>query len=131
MYISSGSPTGIKYEGEEGWIFVSHGKKNTLNASNPGILDSEIKENEIHLYQSNEHHGNWLDCIQSRKQPISPIEMGHRACSVALISQIAMKVPGVLKWDPKTEKFKGNDLANSMLKRQQRFPYGTDYIKGI
>ena len=131
MYISSGSPTGIKYEGEEGWIFVSHGGKNTLNASNPGILDSEIKENEIHLYQSNEHHGNWLDCIQSRKQPISPIEMGHRACSVALISQIAMKVPGVLKWDPKTEKFKGNDLANSMLKRQQRFPYGTDYIKGL
>jgi len=130
MYTSSGSPAGIKYEGEEGWIFVTHAGKNTLDASDPKILDSVIKENEIHLYQSTEHHGNWLECIQSRKQPISPIEMGHRACSVGLISQIAMKIPGILKWDPKTERFKGNDLANSMLKRKQRYPYGTDYIKG-
>jgi hypothetical protein len=42
-----------------------------------------------------------------------------------------MKVPGVLKWDPKIERFKKNNLANSMLKRQQRYPYGTNYIKGI
>jgi len=131
MYTSGAFPTGIKYEGDEGWIFVSHAGKNTLNASDPRILDSEIKGNEIHLYKSDEHHGNWLECIQSRKQPISPIEMGHRACTVGLISQIAMKVPGVLKWDPKTERFKENNLANSMLKRKQRYPYGTDYIKEL
>lgn len=131
MYTSGGFTTGIKYEGDEGWIFVSHAVENILDASDPKILTSEIKENEIHLYHSNEHHGNWLDCIQSRKQPVSPIEMGHRACTVCLISHIAMKVPGVLKWDPETERFKKNALADSMLKRQQRFPYGTDYIKGI
>ncbi len=131
MYTSSGNPAGIRYEGDEGWIFVTHVGDNTLDASDPRILDSEIKENEIHLYQSNEQHGNWLDCIKSRKQPISPIEIGHRACTVCLISHIAMKVPGVLNWNPKTEQFTGNDLANSMLKKPQRFPYGTDYIKGI
>jgi hypothetical protein len=102
-----------------------------LDASDPKILNSEIKENEIHLYQSNEQHGNWLDCIKSRKQPISPIEIGHRACTICLISHIAMKVPGVLNWNPKTEQFSGNDIANSMLKKQQRFPYGTNYIKEI
>jgi myo-inositol 2-dehydrogenase / D-chiro-inositol 1-dehydrogenase len=131
MYTSSGSPAGIRYEGDEGWIFVTHVGDNTLDASDRKILDSEIKENEIHLYQSNEQHGNWLDCIKSRKQPISPVELGHRACTVCLISHIAMKVPGVLNWNPKTEQFTGNDLANSMLKKQQRFPYGTNYIKGI
>jgi myo-inositol 2-dehydrogenase / D-chiro-inositol 1-dehydrogenase len=131
MYTSGGFPTGIKYEGSEGWIFVSHAGKIPIDASDPKILASEIKENEIHLYHSIEHHGNWLDCIKSRKQPISPIEMGHRACTVCLISHIAMKIPGVLKWDPKAERFIENNLANSMLKREQRFPYGTDYIKGI
>jgi predicted dehydrogenase len=131
MYTSSGNPAGIRYEGDEGWIFVTHVGDNTLDASDRKILDSEIKENEIHLYQSSEQHGNWLDCIKSRKQPISPVELGHRACTVCLISHIAMKVPGVLKWNPKTEQFTGNDLANSMLKKQQRFPYGTNYIKGI
>jgi hypothetical protein len=67
--------------------------------------------------------------VQSRKQPISPVEIGHRACSVCLISHIAMKVPGILQWDPKAEKFVNNDLANSMLSRPQRYPFGTNYVK--
>jgi myo-inositol 2-dehydrogenase/D-chiro-inositol 1-dehydrogenase len=131
MYVSTGFPCGIRYEGDEGWIFVSHAHATKLDANDPKILSSEIRETEIKLYQSNEHHGDWLDCIKSRKQPISPIEVGHRACTVCLISHIAMKVPGVLRWDPETERFRKNNLANSMLKRKQRYPYGTDYIKGI
>ena len=100
-----------------------------LDASDPKILTSEIKEHEIHLYRSDNQHGNWLDCIKTRKEPISPVEIAHRACTVCLISHIAMKVPGRLEWDPNTEKFRNSEAANSMLKRSQRYPYGTDYIK--
>jgi hypothetical protein len=39
-----------------------------------------------------------------------------------------MKIPGQLKWNPKTEKFTNNEKANSMLSRTQRAPYGTDKI---
>ncbi|MGV8093288.1 MAG: Gfo/Idh/MocA family protein [Mangrovibacterium sp.] len=131
MYVSGAYPSGIRYEGDEGWIFVTHAGKNTLEASDPKILTSEIKPDEIHLYHSNDHHENWLECIKTRKQPISPAEVGHRACSVCLISHIAMKIPGKLEWDVKKEQFKGNDLANSMLKRSQRYPYGVDYLKKI
>ncbi|MFA7085013.1 MAG: Gfo/Idh/MocA family oxidoreductase [Arcobacteraceae bacterium] len=143
MYTSGGYPNGIRYEGSEGWIFVSRGNyvastsdpvaqansAKALDASDPKILSSEIKENEIHLYNSDNQHGNWLDCIKSRKEPISPVEPGHRACSICLISHIAMKLPGRLEWDPGAEKFSNSDKANSMLKRAQRYPYGTDYIK--
>lgn len=143
MYTSGGFPNGIRYEGEDGWIFVSRGNyqatasdpvsiersSQALNASDPGILTSEIGENEIHLYRSEDQHGNWLECVQSRKEPISPIEIGHRACSVCLLSHIAMKIPGRLHWDPVREQFPDNDLANSMLSRPQRSPYGTDGIK--
>jgi myo-inositol 2-dehydrogenase/D-chiro-inositol 1-dehydrogenase len=142
-YTSGGFTNGIRYEGEDGWIFVSRGNyvasasdpvdqansAKALDASDPAILNSEIKENEIHLYKSNEQHGNWLDCIKTRKQPISPIEIGHRACSVCLVSHIAMKIPGELKWDPKQERFIDNDEANSMLSRPQRAPYGTGNVK--
>ena len=131
MLVSGGYPYGIRYEGDEGWIFVSHAHQTKLDASNPGILTSVIKDTEIRLYESTEHHGNWLDCIKSRKQPISPVEVGHRSCTICLISHIAMKVPGILFWDPETERFTNSDLANSMLKRKQRAPYGTDFIKGI
>ena len=142
MFTSGGYTNGIRYEGSDGWIFVSRGSysasasdpvsqnasKKALDASNPDILKSVIKENEIHLYKSDEQHGNWIDCIQNRKQPISPVEIGHRACSVCLVSHIALKVPGKLEWDPKLERFNNNELANSMLSRTQRSPYGTEYI---
>lgn len=143
MYTSGGFPNGIRYEGTEGWIFVSRGNyvasasdpvaiansSKALDASDPKILKSVIGENEIHLYKSEEQHGNWLDCIQSRKQPISPAEIGHRTCSVCLISHIAMKLPRKLNWNPKTERFINDDEANKMLSRPQRKPYGTNFIK--
>jgi myo-inositol 2-dehydrogenase / D-chiro-inositol 1-dehydrogenase len=129
MFAGTGFPTGVRYEGETGWIFVTHSGNPKIDASDPRILASEIKENEIHLYMTTEHHGNWLDCIRSRKQPISTVEMGHRACTICLISHIAMKIPGELRWDPRKEIFINNDRANSMLRREQRAPFGTDYLK--
>jgi len=142
MIASGGFPNGIRYEGSEGWIFVSRGdyaatasdpvskSKNSkaLDAGNPKILNSVIKENEIHLYKIENQHGNWLDCIKTRKQPISPAEIGHRACSICLITHISMKLGRKLNWDPETELFVNDDEANKMLSRPQRFPYGTNYI---
>jgi len=143
MYTSGGFPNGIRYEGTEGWIWVSRGdyvasasdpvskekSSKALDASDPKILTSVIGENEIHLYKSDEQHGNWLECIKTRKAPISPVEIGHRACSVCLISHIAMKLPRKLQWDPKTERFVNDKEANAMLSRPQRKPYGTTNIK--
>jgi myo-inositol 2-dehydrogenase / D-chiro-inositol 1-dehydrogenase len=143
MYTSGGYANGIRFEGTEGWIFVSRGDyqasasdpvskaqaSKTIDASDPKILTSIIGENEIHLYKSTEQHGNWLDCIQSRKEPISPAEIGHRTCSLCLISHIAMKLNRKLNWDPAKELFINDEEANKMLSRTQRAPYGTSYIK--
>ncbi|MHA8097884.1 Gfo/Idh/MocA family protein [Aquirufa aurantiipilula] len=142
MYTSGGFPNGIRYEGTEGWIFVSRGdysatpsdptskvRAKAIDASNPAILESVIGEKEIHLYHSDEQHGNWLDCIESRKEPISPIEIGHRACTVCLITHVAMKIPRKLNWDAKKEQFINDAEANRYLSRTQRAPYGTDRIK--
>ena len=142
MYTSGGYPNGIRYEGTEGWIFVSRGdyvasasdptskvRSKALDASDPKILESVIGENEIHLYKSDEQHGNWLECIQTKKQPISPVEIGHRACSVCLITHIAMKLNRKLIWNPGIERFENDDQANAMLNRPDRFPYGIGNIK--
>jgi len=143
VYTSGGYPNGIKYIGDDGWIFVSRGdyqasatdpvdkeKSNkALNASNPKILESVIGENETHLYKIDDQHGNWLECIKTRKAPISPIEKGHKACVICLISDIAMQYPRKFEWDPDKEMFIGDDDANALLSREQRKPYGTDYVK--
>lgn len=143
MLTSGGYPNGIRYEGTEGWIFVTRGSytaspsdpvaagrsSKALDASDPKILTSVIKENEIHLYIIDNQHGNWLDCIKSRKEPISPVEIGHRACSVCLVTHIAMKLGRKLTWNPDKELFVNDKEANALLSRTQRAPYGTDYIK--
>jgi predicted dehydrogenase len=135
MAISGDYPNGIKFYGSEGWIFVtrdelvtesdpvSGAKVEPLVASNPKILTSVIGPNEIHLYESAEHHGNWLDCIRSRKETIAPVEIAHRACSTCLLHHIAMKTKRRLHWDPAKEHFIGDDAANAMLSRPQRAPY--------
>ncbi|WP_347838749.1 Gfo/Idh/MocA family oxidoreductase [uncultured Draconibacterium sp.] len=142
VFTSGGYPNGIRFEGEDGWVFVTRGayratptdpipegSTKALDASSEDILKSVIGDDETKLYVSHEQHGNWLDCIKSRKAPISPAEISHRTCTICLISDIAMQIPGILEWDPETERFNNNDLANSMLSRPQRYPYGTDYIK--
>ena len=140
---SGGYPNGVKYEGSEGWIFVSRGtyvasssdpvalekSKKALDASDPKILDSKIGSNETHLYKIDDQHGNWIDCIESRKAPISPVDIGHMACVVCLISHIAMKIPRKLEWDSKIEKFINDNEANALLERPQRKPYGTNQLK--
>jgi myo-inositol 2-dehydrogenase/D-chiro-inositol 1-dehydrogenase len=141
--MTSGSyPNGVRYEGTDGWIFVTRGNYRAtesdpipqgqlnppLSASNPKIL-SPLGPDDVHLYESTSQQGNWLDCIKSRKEPVSPVEIGHRACTVCLVTHIAMKVGRKLYWDPDNEKFVNDDEANSMLSRPQRAPYGTNYVK--
>jgi predicted dehydrogenase len=137
MIVSNELPNGIRFEGTNGWIFVTRGdysvtasdpvaKKSgtkALEASDPKIITSKIGPNEIHLTESQDHHGNWLESVKSRKSPIAPVEVGHRSCSTCLIHQIAMKLKRKVYWDPAKEKFKNDDEANSMLSRSQRYPY--------
>jgi len=134
MDISGDFPNGIKFYGSEGWIFVTrdsevtasdpNGKKlEPLMASDPKILDSVIGPDEVHLYESTDQHGNWLDCIRTRQAPIAPAEVGHRACSTCLLHHIAMKTKRRLHWDPVKERFLNDEAANAMLSRPQRGPY--------
>jgi predicted dehydrogenase len=137
MIVSGEFPNGIRFEGTEGWIFVSRGSDTVtasdpvaklkdataLSASDPRILTSTIGPDEIHLYESKDQHGNWLECVRSRKTPIAPVEIAHRSCSTCLLHHIAMKTGRKLYWDPVKERFKNDDEANAMLSRPQRWPY--------
>jgi predicted dehydrogenase len=137
MVVSGEFPNGIRFEGTEGWIFVSRGNESVtasdpvakladaqaLAASDPRILTSTIGPDEVHLPVSTDHHGNWLDCVRSRQQPIAPVEVAHRSCSACLLHHMAMKTRRTLHWDPVKERFRNDDEANAMLARPQRWPY--------
>jgi predicted dehydrogenase len=137
MIVSGELPNGVRFEGTEGWIFVSRGNESVtasdplaklkdaqaLAASDPKILTSVIGPDEVHLEESRDHHGNWLDAVRSRRPPIAPVEVAHRSCSACLLHHIAMKTGRKLRWDPVRERFRDDDAANAMLSRPQRWPY--------
>jgi predicted dehydrogenase len=111
---------GVVFEGTEGWVYVMRGK---IDAQPKSLLTSTIGPNEIHLYKSNNHKANWLECIKSRTETIAPAEIGHRSCTVCLLGDIAMRLGRKLRWNPDTEQFVGDDEANKMLWRPMRSPW--------
>ncbi len=137
MIVSNEFQNGIKFEGTNGWIFVSRGDYQAtssdpnqpgatakkIDASDPKLLTSVIGEKEFHFTVSKEHHGNWLEAIRDNGKTIAPVEEAHRACSACLLHHIAMKLNKKVYWNPATEKFKNDDAANKMLSRPQRKGY--------
>jgi len=119
LFLKSGSGH-TRFEGTEGWVDVTRGK---IKAEPESLLTSRIGPDEIHLYNSNDHKQNFLDCIKSRKDTICTAEIGHRSSTVCHLGNIAMMLGRKLKWDPKAERFIDDSAANSMLTRAMRAPW--------
>ena len=126
--ISDELPNGVRFEGEDGWIWVTRGAANSaksLNASDPKLLavpEAELKT-KLHRSPGWDHHLDWLEAIRARKEATTNAETGHRSCSACMVSWIGMKLGRPLKWDPEKEHF-NDDEANRMLHRAEREPYG-------
>ena len=97
------------------------GRQTRQLETEPASLQTQtIGANEIHLYDSKNHHQNFLDCIKSRQQPIANVEIGHRSSTLCHLGNIAMLLKRPLKWDPAKEEFLGDDAANRMRWRPAR-----------
>ncbi len=119
MISHNGSP-GVKFVGSDGWIWVQRG---SFKAHDREILRQEMGDGDIKLEVSKNHMLNFLESMRSRKDPIAPVEVGHRSNSVCVIHHIAMKLGRKLKWDPKAERFLNDEMANGMLDYPHRKPW--------
>jgi len=112
---------GVRFEGDQGWIFVSRGK---IEASEERLLKDPLGSEGLRLYESNDHHANFVDCVRSRKQTICPAEVGHRSVTVCHLGNISLRLGGRrLDWDPARERFTSDNEANEMLIRPYRKPW--------
>ena len=66
---------------------------------------------------------DFIDCVRSRKTPYATAEECHRATSLIIVTDIAMRLGRKLRWDLATEQFVGDDEANRMLSRPMRSPW--------
>lgn len=111
---------GVAWYGKEGWIHVDRGNK--LTASKDTLL-TDLGANKKPLYKSENHTGNFLECVKSRKETITPVEVAHRSITVGLLGEIAMTTEDTIKWDPDKELIVNNADASKMLMRKFRAPW--------
>jgi predicted dehydrogenase len=115
-----GPDGGGLFIGDKGQVTVDRGK---CIVEPESLGKDPIGPNEVHLYESNDHLGNWIDCIRSRKLPAADVEIGHRSCTMCHLGNIARWTGRKLTWDPAKEQFVNDDNANTYIQRAMRAPY--------
>jgi len=113
-------PNGVRFEGDAGWVFVTRG---SMDANPASLLKSPIGPDEVHLYRSDNHAANFLECIRTRQPTVAPIEIAHRSTTIGLLSAITLLRGRKLRWDPQREAFTNDDEANRLLSRTLREPW--------
>jgi predicted dehydrogenase len=110
---SSGPAFGGIFIGEKGKMEINRNKY----VCNPGDLipPQTLEQNDVP-----DHFRNWLDCIKTRTTPNAPVEVGHRAVSVAHLINVCRQTGRQLQWDADKEQFVGDDQANSLLVKPRR-----------
>ncbi len=121
-YTDTGNPNkqGCQFEGDKGWVHVN---RSGIWAEPEALLKVQIKPGETHLGESTSHHANFVDCVRSRRDPIAPVEAGHKASYLGLIPEIVCRLRRKLRWDPAKEQFVNDAEANGMLARPMRSPW--------
>jgi len=114
---------GVKFWGEKGWIEVSRGY---FNASDPKFnAKSSGNATDANYELRVPHTVNFIESIRSRKDPVVPVETGHRSCTVCNLGNIACELKRTIKWDPAAEVFVDdlNGEATKLLHYRYRKPW--------
>ncbi len=108
------STPSITYVGSEAWIKVN-GYPGTLSSNKSALLTLEPEPGELNFSKALWDKNDLIAAIREHRQPLEPIEVGHRAISIGQIGLIACTVQRKLNWNPEKEQFVGDNWANSML----------------
>ncbi|NLY02548.1 MAG: Gfo/Idh/MocA family oxidoreductase [Rhodopirellula sp.] len=125
--------SGVLFEGETGRLFVNRGTLDGVPVDN--LKENPFPREQFQLYAFDNrqrpervgkldaivnHMGNFFDCIETRKTPISDCESQHRSATTCHLINLAIRLGRPLEWDAEKEQFIGDADANTWLSRQQR-----------
>lgn len=125
MIITSEGDNGILFEGTEGRFFVNRGKL----AGKPveDLKEKPLPEGAIEkIYGgkvSANHTANFIEGMQSRKQPISDVWSHNRMLEICHLANISMRLGRELQWDPAKREIIGDSQASQFLSRESRKEY--------
>jgi hypothetical protein len=108
------------FVGANGWVAASRG---SIAAEPESLLKAKLKPEEIHLLQDTHHYRNFLDCVLSRKTPVSDIDSAVQSDFMSHLGDIAIRTGRKIRWDPVQETILGDEAAARRMRRAMRAPW--------
>jgi len=69
------------------------------------------------------HVRDFLDCVKSRRSPVSDLESAHQTATSCHLVNIALKVGRGVTWDKEKQDVVGDPEASQLLTKQYRAPW--------
>jgi predicted dehydrogenase len=93
---------GVKFWGDNGWIEIS---REHFLASDDSLLPPKAQTSEGAYETQIPHLENFVNAMKTNTDPVVPVEIGHRSCTVCTLGNIAYDLGRPIKWNPQTETF--------------------------
>jgi predicted dehydrogenase len=111
---------GVKFWGSDGWIETARGY---FNSSDPSLRGQKAQDDSGPYETKIPHLVNFIDALRAKKDPIVPVETGHKTCVTCTLGNIAHELGRPVRWDPVKEQFINDAEASKHLHRQYRDGY--------
>jgi predicted dehydrogenase len=120
---------GVEFHGNNGVLVVDRGGWEVYPETDaidkpreykmPGIPRQSAGNQDYHLL----HVQNFVDCMRSRKQPRSDVEIGHNSMIACHLGNIAYRLGRQVKWDVDGERFVDDAEAQKYVMKPYRAPW--------
>ncbi len=132
LVIRHDTDNGVLIEGSDGRIFVNRGKlvgKPVEELKDNPLPEGALKQayKGVEPYSNGSENANhwrhFVDCLKSRRDPISDIYSHLQALDTCHLANIAIRLGRKINWDPVTRQIVGDEQAQAMIARKRRSGY--------
>ena len=73
--------------------------------------------------QFRRHAGDFIECVRTRRQPVSDLEGAHRVATACHLANLSLRLGRKLRWDSARESIIDDKEAEALLERPYRPPW--------
>jgi hypothetical protein len=97
--------------------------RNGLDASPRSLLTSKIRPNEVRLPVTASHHRQFIDCVLTRQETLTPARVALRSATPGWLGVVALRTGRVIRWDPAAQAIVGDRPAERVFRQPMRSPW--------
>jgi len=118
---------GIEFYGTEGTLFVDRSgfelQPQQRRTGDKAVPRTYAMQMENVNDNNHDHVADFLECMKTRKAPVSDIEIGHLSTATCLLANVSYRTGRKIRWNATNEQIIGDEEASAYLTREFRSPW--------